>query len=85
MTRNSQGVAVFLLFFALMAVTAAGHRLRGRADGHAAAPSSNELRTGAEGAGRAGAGYVRSRYCSDLVSFLRAVPPPRRGRAILSP
>jgi tetratricopeptide (TPR) repeat protein len=49
MTRNSQGVAVFLLFFALMAVTAAGHRPRGSADGRAAAPSSNELRTGAEG------------------------------------
>lgn len=49
MTRNSQGVAVFLLFFALMAVTAAGHRPRGSADGHAAAPSSHELRTGAEG------------------------------------
>ena len=48
MTRNSQGVAVFLLFFALMAVTAAGHH-PGSADGHAAAPSSNELRTGAEG------------------------------------
>jgi Tfp pilus assembly protein PilF len=49
MKRNSQGVAVFLLFFTLMAMTAAGHRPRGSADGHPAAPSSNELRTGAEG------------------------------------